>query len=79
MPGTALQNELVAGSCNRSWNWVLSVVVYGVEWGGIEDAELELGDPRDRSDLPHSAEFDRPTSVDLGEAEGLEGINSGIA
>ena len=55
------------------------MVVYGVEWGGIEDAELELGDPRDRSDLPHSAEFDRPTSVDLGEAEGLEGINSGIA
>jgi len=53
--------------------------VYWVDWSGIEDAELELGDPRDRPDLPHSAETDRPTSVDLGEAEGLEGINSGIA
>ena len=27
-----------------------------------------------RPDLPHSTEIDRPTSVDHGEAEGLEGI-----
>jgi len=28
-----------------------------------------------RPNLPHSAEIDRPASVDLGEAEGLEGID----
>ncbi len=28
-----------------------------------------------RPNFPHSAEIDRPTSVDLGEADGLNGIN----
>lgn len=38
--------------------------------------ELDLpATVRGRPDLPHSAEIDRPTSMDLGEAEGLEGID----
>lgn len=42
------------------------------------DRWVELDLPatfEDRPDLPHSAEIDRPTSMDLGEAEGLESID----
>lgn len=48
-----------ASPYNRGWDWVLSVVVCGVDWGEIEDAELELGDPRDR---PPGTPAEKPIS-----------------
>ena len=42
------------------------------------DRRVELDLPATaggRPDLPYSAEIDRPTSMDLGEAEGLESID----
>jgi hypothetical protein len=48
------------------------------DWQDPVDWWVELEFPTTfggRSDLPHSAEICRPTSMDLGEAEGLEGID----